>query len=440
MGVGAGLLGAAHGCRMEDLMSKRRTAALAVAILIGGGPAVAAADVVQDWNAHALAATNAQNPFLQARSIAIVQLAVFEAVNAVVGDYEPYLGTVSAPAGASVNAAAIEAAYRALLGLGVAGSLGAAYTAALAAIPDGQAKADGIAVGSLAAQSMLANRTGDGASPAAFFAPTSSDPGVWQPYTGCPVVTGVQVGILFHWQNLRPFGIDSSSQFRSSPPAQLQTGRYARDYMETMDVGELNSALRPWDRADVARYFAAAAAVHVWSQAASQVMTQKWTSISENARVFALIAMAVSDGLVSSMETKYHYNFWRPITAIRAGDSDGNEKTAPDSGWTPFIATPCFPSYPSAHASASYAARKIVAEILGGVNHWITLSHPNTPVTLSYTKFSEITDDIDDARVYGGIHFRFDQAAGAVQGRAVGLYVCQNNLRPISGDSGTCRE
>lgn len=421
-------------------MSKRRTAALAVAILIGGGPAVATADVVQDWNAHALAATNAQNPFLQARSIAIVQLAVFEAVNAVVGDYERYLGTVSAPVGASVGAAAIEAAYRALLGLGVGGSLGAAYTAALAAIPDGQPKADGIAVGRLAAQSMLANRTGDGASPAAFFAPNSSDPGVWRPYAGCPVVNGVQAGILFHWQNLRPFGIDNSSQFRSAPPPQLQTGRYARDYKETMDVGELNSALRSWDRADVARYFAAAAAVHVWSQAASQVMTEKGTSISENARIFALIAMAVSDGLVSSMETKYHYNFWRPITAIRAGDTDGNEKTAPDPGWTPFIGTPCFPSYPSAHASASYAARKIVEEILGGGNHWITLSHPNTPVTLSYTKFSEITDDIDAARVYGGIHFRFDQAAGSVQGRAVGLYVCQNNLRPISGDSGTCRD
>ena len=421
-------------------MRKRCIAALAVAILVGGGPAVAAADVVQDWNAHALAATNAQNPFLQARSIAIVQLAVFEAVNAVVGDYEPYLGTVSAPVGASVDAAAIEAAYRALVGLGVAGSLGNAYAAALAAIPDGQPKADGIAVGGLAAQTMLAHRTGDGASPAAFFSPTSSDPGVWQPYAGCPVVNGVQVGILFHWQNLRPFGIDSSSQFRSAPPPQLHTGRYARGYMETMGVGELNSALRPWDRADVAKYFAAAAAVHVWSLAASQVMTQKGMSISENARIFALIAMAASDGLVSSIETKYHYTFWRPITAIHAGDSDGNDKTAPDPSWTPFIGTPCFPSYPSAHASASYAASKIVVEILGAGNHWITLSHPNTPVTLSYTKFSEITDDIDDARVYGGIHFRFDQAAGAVQGRAVGLYVCQNKLRPMSGDRGTCRE
>jgi len=421
-------------------MRKGHIVALTIAIAIGCGPTIAAADVVQDWNAHALAATNAQNPFLQARSIAIVQLAVFEAVNAVKGDYEPYLGTLSAPGGASVDAAAIEAAYRALLGLGVAGSLGATYTSDLASIPDGAAKTDGIAVGFLAAESMLAHRTGDGVSPAAFFVPTSSDPGVWQPYAGCPLRNGVQVGILFHWQNLRPFGIDNSSQFRSAPPPQLQTGRYAKGYTETMDVGELNSGLRPLDRTDVALYFASAAAVHVWSQAASQVMTQKATSISENARIFALIAIAVSDALVSSIETKYHYIFWRPITAIRAGDTDGNDKTLPDPGWTPFIATPCFPSYPSAHASASYAARKIAEEILGGANHSITLSHPNTPVTLSYSKFSEITDDIDDARIYGGIHFRFDQDAGAVQGRAVGLYVCQNNLRPISGESGICRE
>ena len=163
---------------------------------------------MQDWKAHARAATIAQNPFLQARSIAIVQLAVFEAVNAVAGEYEPYLGSVSAPAGASVDAAAIEAAYRALEGLGLAGSLATAYTDALAAIPDGQAKADGIAVGRLAAQSVLDDRAGDGASPAAFFTPPPSAPGVWQPYPGCPVVNGVQVGSLFHWQNLRPFGID----------------------------------------------------------------------------------------------------------------------------------------------------------------------------------------------------------------------------------------
>ena len=140
--------------------------------------------------------------------------------------------------------------------------------------------------------------------------------------------------------------------------------------------------------------------------------------------------MAISDALVSVMETKYHYVFWRPITAIRAGDSDDNPRTEPDPVWTPFIVTPCFPSYPSAHASASNAARTIAERIFGSGPHDITLSHPAVPdVILHYTRFQQITDDIDDARVYGGIHFRFDQEVGGRLGRRVGSYVYRNNLR-----------
>jgi hypothetical protein len=190
------------------------------------------------------------------------------------------------------------------------------------------------------------------------------------------------------------------------------------------EVGELNSTKRPQDRIDVARYFAVVGAPHVWNQAASQVSAAEAKSLSKNARAFALLNMAISDGLVSSMETKYHYVFWRPYTAIRAGDTDGNRKTDPDIAWTTFIPTPCFPSYPSAHASASYAGRMIVEKFFGNGGHDITLAHPVIPdVILNYTKFSQITRDIDDARVYGGIHFRFDQEAGARQGRRVGTYV-----------------
>ena len=169
---------------------------------------------------------------------------------------------------------------------------------------------------------------------------------------------------------------------------------------------------------NVARYFAVAVPVHLWSQAISQASVAQGKSLSENARAFALLTMAISDGLVSSMETKYHYVFWRPYTAIRAGDTDGNPRTDPDPLWTTFIPTPCFPSYPSAHASGSYAGRAIAEKIFGSGGQDITLSHPGIPeVTLHYTKFSQITDDIDDARVFGGIHFRFDQEAGAHQGR-----------------------
>ena len=134
--------------------------------------------------------------------------------------------------------------------------------------------------------------------------------------------------------------------------------------------------------------------------------------------------MAISDALVSVFETKYFYAFWRPVTAIRAGDTDGNPRTEPDTAWTPFITTPSFPGYPSAHASGSGAARRVAELLYGPFGHAITLSHPAVPdVTLQYTNFRDITDDIDDARVYGGIHFRFDQEAGSLQGRRVGRYV-----------------
>jgi hypothetical protein len=392
------------------------------------------ADVVLDWDAIMLDTIGSQNPFAQARFAATTQVAVFEAVNAVTGDFTPYLGTVVAPPGASAEAAAVAAAHGVLKNYfpGSAASLDAARASSLAAIPDGQAKDDGIAVGEAAAAAMIADRTNDGSAPPQFYLPPSANPGEWQTTPGCPLAGG----ILLQWRNVKPFGIESSAQFRSGPPPALTSSKYRKDYREVQDVGEVDSTARPQDRTDVARYFAVVSAAHAWNQAAGQVSAAKGLSLSENARAFALLNMAISDGLISSMETKYHYVFWRPITAIRAGDTDGNPGTQGDPTWTPFITTPCFPSYPSAHASASYAGRMILERILGRGHHDITLSHPGIPdVTLHYTRFSQMTDDIDDARIYGGIHFRFDQEAGGPQGREVGSYVYKNNLRGNDDDS-----
>jgi hypothetical protein len=231
---------------------------------------------------------------------------------------------------------------------------------------------------------------------------------------------------------MTPFGIKSNDQFRSGPPPALTSDEYTKAYSEVKRVGELHSTERPQDRADVARYFASVSAPLAWNQAASQVSAAQGKSLSENARAFALLNMAMSDGLASTMETKYHYNFWRPITAIRAGASDGNPSTEPDLDWTPFITTPCFPSYQSAHAGASYAARKVAEKIFGTTCHDITLSDTSLPdIVLHYTAFLQITDDIDDARVYGGIHYRFDQKAGGRQGRQVASYILRNQLRPV---------
>lgn len=394
-------------------------------------PTIARADVVQEWNAITINTLTGQNPFAQARFAAITQLAVFEAVNACTGDYEPYLGTVIAPSSASAAAAAVAAAHGVLKHYfpGSAATLDAARAQSLARIRDGQRKYDGIAVGEAAAAAMIALRADDGSALPETFVPATTDPGVWQ-----PTPPGFGPGILLHWRNVTPFGIQSSEQFRSDPPPALTSNKYRKSYKEVKEVGAIDSTDRPQDRADVARFFSVATAPYVWNSAARQVSAAQRRSLSENARAFALINMAISDGLVSSMETKYFYILWRPVTAIRGGDTDGNPHTDPDAGWTPFITTPAFPSYPSAHASASYAGRTVIDRAFGRGKHVITLSHPGIPdVVLQYTNLHDITDDIDDARVYGGIHFRFDQEAGALQGRRVGAHTYRRNLRPPRG-------
>jgi hypothetical protein len=406
---------------------KRCTTIGAVAIVaFSVAPLSARADVVVDWNRIMLVTVGAQNPFAQARFAAITQLAVFEAVNACTRRYEPYLGTVTAPFGASPEAAAVVAAHDVLAFYfpASAAMLDAQRDQSLAIIPDGQAKWNGIGVGEDAARAMIEARATDGATPPETFLPDSMDPGVWQP---TPPAFGP--GILLHWRNLAPFGIASSDQFRSNPPPSLTSRRYARDQREVMTLGSVDSNNRPQSRTDVAQFFAAASAAYAWNMALQQPSLALRRTISQNARVFALLNMAVSDGLVASIETKYHYRFWRPVTAIRAGDTDGNPLTDVDSAWTPLITTPSFPSYPSAHASASYAARQI-AEVFFGRHQTFTLTHTGVPgVTLTYTSFADLTDDIDDARIYGGIHFRFDQEGGAVQGGRIGDYIYRHSLR-----------
>jgi hypothetical protein len=414
---------------------QRITVGVVAVLLMSSG--MASADVVLHWNAIMLNTIGAENAFAQVRFAAITQTAVFEAVNSITGDYEPYLGTINAPPGASAKAAAVAAAHIVLKNYfpSSAVNLDLARATSLAAIPDGQAKDDGIAVGEAAAAAMIAKRASDGSAVPEFYMPPSANPGEWQP---TPPLCPPAGGVLFHWRNLTPFAIRKGDQFRSSPPPPLTSNKYSKAYNEVKVVGELNSTARPQDRTDVAR-FATAGPARIWNQAVSQASAAQGKSLSENARAFALLNMAMNDGLISVMDTKYHYVFWRPYTAIRAGDTDGNRKTDPDVAWMTFIDTPCFPSYPSGHASASYAARTIAEKIFGSKGHDITLWHPNFPdAILHYTKFSQMTDDIDDARVYGGIHFRFDQEAGARQGRQVGTYVYKNNLRRCSNHDKDC--
>jgi membrane-associated phospholipid phosphatase len=408
-----------------------------IAALFGG--AVAKADAVLDWNVIAVntAVTNGQNPFAQARYAAIVQLAVFESVNAITGEYHPYLGTIVAPPSASPEAAAIQAAYHVLNTYFPmsASTLAAERAKSLASIPDGQAKTDGIATGDAAALAMIALRANDGSSPAQFKIPGPTVPGEWQATPSCPIVNGVAVGIAFQWQNITPFGIRRASDFLLDPPPALTSRAYTKAYNEVMTVGGIDSTERPQDRANVALFYAAASPTQVFNQAVQQVAQERWHSLSENAQALALMNMAVNDSLVAAFLNKYLYNFWRPETAIHAGATDGNPKTDPDPNFVPFVTTPCFPSYPSNHGSAANSAAEVLRRIYGEGGHSMTLSNSAVPdIVLQYTTFEQITDDISDARVYGGIHFRTDQAAGQLLGDAIGKAVYAHNLRRMHDD------
>ncbi len=408
---------------------KRIAAALLITFSLVA-PSSASADAVLDWNAIAAALPGA-NPFEQARRLSIVQLAVFEAVNAIIGEYEPYLGTVVAAAGASPDAAAIQAAYRTLKTLyPAATTLDGLLAASLAAIPDGPAKAAGIATGEAAAVAVLASRVGDGTETPAVYVPTSTDPGQWQLTTGCTA------GAFFHWQAVTPFGLPNVSDFIAPPPPTLDSVAYAKDYAEVQRVGKAGvNPDRPADRADVARFYGATSPGYLWSLAARQVATAQQRSLSHNARTLAVMAMSLNDALIVSFASKYTYTTWRPETAIRQGDYDGNDRTAGDPLFASYVNTPCFPSYPSNHASGSNGGAEALRRAYGEGEHVITMANPMVPsiagITLHYETFNAMCADIDDARVYGGIHFRVDQDAGNRLGRGVATYIDKNLLRRV---------
>ncbi len=385
--------------------------------------------VVREWNEIAFTTIPAQPPFPATRFMTVAQLAVFEAVNAITGKYDPYLGTISALPEASPEAAAVMAAHGVLVAYfpAQAAVLNQRRDASLASIPNGQAKTDGIAVGTAAASAMLANRTNDGSAPPLFHMPTNSDPYEWQVYSGCPAGGGA----FRHWQNVKPFGIGSASQFRVEPPPPLNSRVYAFDFNELQVFGDVNSTERPQDRTDIARLYAAANPPSLWNATLLQIVSTRNDDITDTARTMAVMNMATNDAAVAVFESKYFYRTWRPVTAIPRGDEDGNRFTAPGP-FNPLIATPCFPGYPSAHGTLSSASLEVLERAYGRFGHSITVSHPSVPgVEVSYDDLRDMLEDISDARVYGGIHFRFDQDAGEKQGDRVGTYIYNHTLRKI---------
>ena len=391
--------------------------------------------IVLQWNEIAVETVGATPPFPSTRAMAAVQVAVFEAVNAITRRYQPYLGSINASSTASVEAATIVAAHDALVWLfpGQQALLDARMNTSLLPIVDGAAKEEGIAVGRAAAAAIIANRTNDGAQSPTFYTPASIAPYEWQPNPSCVNPPANGRGLFLHWQLVKPFGVEGSAQFRANPPPALVSGKYVNDLDELQAVGGKDSTLRAEDRAAVALLYAAQPPHRGWNLVARQLAAERGPNeLTRTARTFAILNMSLSDAHITVFESKYFYRTWRPETAIVRADEDGNHRTAASASFQPFVTTPCFPGYPSAHGAGGGAARTVLERAYGRRGHDITIVDAGAPgIVLHYADLRTITDDVSDARVYGGIHFRYYQEAGERMGVEIGRYNDEHRLLPL---------
>lgn len=394
-------------------------------------------NAVLDWNGVALGATTSTVPPLgpvpQIRIMAIVQAAVHDAVNGITDDYDTYLPMPEPPPDASPDAAAIGAAHYALTALfpSQSATFDAAKTATLGLY--GLSDLDpGIAFGEAAAQDIVTLRSTDGFAQAQFpyTAPGAGSPGVWVPVGPAPAqLPGLGA--------VTPWVLKDGSPFRPDGPPDLTSRRYARDYDEVKAIGSLTSTTRTAEQTSIAQFWLGTPAA-IWTGPARQVLVARDASLSESAQALALLYVAAADATIATWDAKYTYNFWRPITAIRNGDADGNPRTAGDPLWQPLFATPQHPEYVSGHSTASATMATVLGEIFGddpGVA-LVATSPTNAGFPRNWTRFSEGVDEVIDARVFSGIHYRTSDEVGARLGGHIGHFVFKHALKERKGKHG----
>jgi hypothetical protein len=408
------------------------TATVALAAL--ATPALAQADMVTQWNANASSAlvTAGQDARLTVVHLAMVQGAVYDAVNAIDKGYEPYL--VSTRIGEpfdSKDAAAATAAYRVLLNIVPAQApvLAAQYAGSLATIPGGTPKTRGVAVGEAAAAAMIAARTADGrfGAPGFAFGPGA---GVWR-----PVLPAFGNDLIAWLGDVNPFLIESSSQFRSRGPYALTSPQYTKEFDQVKELGSLTSATRTPDQTQAALYWSESTP-RIWNRIFHTLSTQQALTLTENARFFAMLYLTGADAVISVFEDKAHWSFWRPIAAIREADTDGNPDTVADPGWLPLVNTPPYPDHPSGASGFSGALAATLRDFFG--TDQVVLSDTSVslpPRTRSWTSFSGIADEVVLARMWLGIHFLNPDEQGREMGEAVAKYREKHYFEEIRGDS-----
>ena len=357
--------------------------------------------------------------------MAIVHVSVHDAVNAITCDYRTYLAIRCGPWG-SPEAAAIAAAHRALVGLfpAQAPALDAARDASLAA--HGLTESDpGVAFGEAVAEVILALRSTDGSAQAQFpyTAPGAGTPGVWVPVGPAPPV-------LPGWGNVTPWVLRNLSQFQPDGPPPLHSRRYARDYNEVKELGSLTSPTRTDEQTEIARFWLASPTA-IWNGVARQLIQAHGLDLSATARALALIYLASADASIACWDAKYTFNFWRPITAIRNGDADDNVRTEADPAWTPLFPTPQHPEYLSGHSTNSSAMATVLTLLFGDEpGAPIVATSPTNPgFERHWARLSEGVEEVIDARIYSGIHYRTSDEEGAALGRRIARFVVNHALR-----------
>jgi len=437
-----------RGNSVSALNALKRKVTMKIKSIIASGLALAGfalcpvvrADEVTDWNQHTLTAikTANQSPFVASRSAAIVASSVFDAVNGIERRYDPIHVPANAPRGASRRAAAVQAAYASLVKLLPAqkADLDAKLAASMSAIASDEAVQDnqsilrGIAWGQAVADAIWTWRSTDGLTSALPPFLGGSAVGQWRP---TPPANLAGAGEQFAY--MTPWAIPSPSAFRPPGPPALNSAEYLADYNEVKAMGNLTSPLRTADQTVSCNFWAQSTPAWLWNSTALSLIDQNHTTLSQNARLLAALNIAMADAVIACWEAKYHYVFWRPITAIPLAATDGNGDTVEDLTWTTLFATPNHPEYPSGHSTVSGSGAAVLADFFGDNTAFTVYSDSATlpGVSRSFTSFSQALEEVKEARIFAGIHFRAACDDGQATGIQVADYILENSMQRGNG-------
>lgn len=385
-------------------------------------------NVIIDWNRTLLNAiqTSRASGGMSTRNMAMVHTAMYDAVNAIAKSFPVYRVEVEAPDFASPEAAAAAAAHRVLVNLypQQTATFDTALASSLAEVPDGKSENDGVNLGQFVADQILAWRRTDGSNIQVPYFP-QPNPGSWVPTPPnfAPATTP-------QWANVTPFAINSTSQFRQPGPKVLSTAEYAEEFNLVKELGSRNSPTRTAEQTEIARFWAgspnALTPPTFWNKISQEMSLRHGGSLIEDVRLFALLNVALADTSIATWDTKYAYNSWRPITAIRQADTDNNSLTETDPNWEPLLGSPAFPAYVSGHSAQSGTAEIILSSVFGNDVAFSAGALDNPDIVRSYSSFSQAAEETSISRLYGGIHFPSDNIDGLVLGRSVANYVLEN--------------